>query len=256
MSVEDKVEKNFSDKDLRGLYYVYVLSHNGVPFYVGKGKGDRWRHHFYDHCEESSRKSNPYKFYKINKILHSGDKISVSIEYTTTSEQDCLEEELRLIHLHGRKCDGGTLTNFKIENGESVSIRDVWSGERVNQYRSRMTDEHGWADPELVKQAKLLYHYRGLDSVQISEMGEFSTFHSGTIRQWILHGNGIFDYVCPHLNDKSGLINEKRTEALNLYLNSSFSKRQVAKILGLSQGFIQRSLSGIVREEQGAGGTS
>lgn len=94
------------------LYYVYAIidPRNNKPFYIGKGKKNR----YLDHSKETKENtSNIYKFNKIQKIL----KCNLTIEYlflhfNIIDENMAYNIEKYYINLFGRKIDGGILTNI------------------------------------------------------------------------------------------------------------------------------------------------
>jgi hypothetical protein len=96
------------------MYYVYELIDPRVnlPFYVGKGKGNR----VYFHLSEQSRaKSDNFKkFDKIKKIRKEGYEPEVKIVEYFEEENDAYEYEEELIKKYGRKDidEGGILTNI------------------------------------------------------------------------------------------------------------------------------------------------
>lgn len=97
--------------------YVYVLSDQGTPFYVGVGIDDRMFHH-----EQFARGQrdlgyglkddyNPHKTRKIQKLIQEGRSIEYSYTEYDTKEQ-ALKSEKDLIKKYGRATDGGILTNI------------------------------------------------------------------------------------------------------------------------------------------------
>jgi hypothetical protein len=98
--------------------YVYVFRNplkKYEPFYVGKGKGSRWRKHLTE-----KRIRNPYKNNTIKKIQAADMEPVIELMWRGGDEKYALGLEVELIRMYGRKCDGGTLTNLT-RGGEGTS---------------------------------------------------------------------------------------------------------------------------------------
>lgn len=106
-------------------YYVYIyfdqrqgknefiyddLQFDHKPFYVGKGKGSRFREHLLESRMERDR--NSYKCRTIRKILKTGEEPIILKYKENLTDQEALMLEEELIGKIGRRCDGGPLTNF------------------------------------------------------------------------------------------------------------------------------------------------
>ena len=113
-----------------GTFYVYEL-YNPIKdevFYVGKGKNDRFSHHF------TKKSNNHHKVNTINKIISFGEKVLVKIAYRTNWEIDAFNKESELIFKYGRRDNKtGTLTNLT-SGGDGASgyiptpeVREKWS---------------------------------------------------------------------------------------------------------------------------------
>ena len=96
------------------MYYVYELidPRINLPFYVGKGKGNR----VYFHLSEQSRaKSDNFKkFDKIKKIRKEGYEPQIKIVEYFENENDAYDYEEELIKKYGKRDidEGGILTNI------------------------------------------------------------------------------------------------------------------------------------------------
>lgn len=96
------------------MYYVYELIDPRVnlPFYVGKGKGNR----VYFHLSEKSRakSENKRKYNKIQKIRKDGYEPEIKIVEYFENENDAYEYEEKLIKKYGRVKynENGILTNI------------------------------------------------------------------------------------------------------------------------------------------------
>lgn len=98
------------------IYYVYFLldpTNFYLPFYVGKGKDDRWKDHLFETIETTQNKR---KFFKIEKIRRSGYEPKVMFFAVDLSEAEAYNIEDEQIQRFGRKGfeTDGILTNLCI----------------------------------------------------------------------------------------------------------------------------------------------
>lgn len=87
------------------------------PFYVGKGKGNRFTKH--ERLAVSGSTRNVHKVNKIRRILKSGERLIIRMLRRNMSEAEAFETEIRLIRLIGRG-KLGPLVN-KTSGGEGIS---------------------------------------------------------------------------------------------------------------------------------------
>jgi len=103
-------------------YYVYHLidPRNSLPFYVGKGIGNR----MYSHVEFVKNNKIPHNnillFNKIKKVLNGGLNVIYDKVVEGISEESALKLEMSEISKYGRKMDGGILCNLTL-GGEGIS---------------------------------------------------------------------------------------------------------------------------------------
>ena len=84
------------------MFYVYVYYHpeTNIPFYVGKGKGNRMFHHLKESIESSTNKR---KTAFIQKLIKKGKYPVVKIYKDGLTEEEAYNLESRLIIQYGRK---------------------------------------------------------------------------------------------------------------------------------------------------------
>lgn len=104
---------NFKPSFIRKKYYVYAISltEYGTPIYIGKGSGNRVKHH--------ARKNSKTA---IGRILNKQDNYWISIISDSNDEDVVFEMEKYFIGRYGKKVDGGVLVNFEDGGRQSGSI--------------------------------------------------------------------------------------------------------------------------------------
>ena len=126
-------------------YYVYSLIDptTSLPFYIGKGCGDRAYMHKRNACNKNYRGYNNPHCIKIRDLVNSGSDVKVIKLLTTTNETEALNEERRLIDVLGRVNNGtGILLNLSAggSNGGSNNSRSVKQytvqGTLISEYES------------------------------------------------------------------------------------------------------------------------
>jgi hypothetical protein len=145
------------------MYYVYELIDPRVnlPFYVGKGKGNR----VYFHLSEQSRaKSDNFKkFDKIKKIRKEGYEPEVKIVKYFEDENDAYEYEEELIRTYGRRDidESGILTNI-CESSRPPKLKgrtyqeiygDKWE-EQIEKRRKAQIDAGGYGPRKHTQETK------------------------------------------------------------------------------------------------------
>lgn len=91
-------------------YYIYAFfRENCEPFYVGKGRGYRWRTHFRD---AKNKKLSYHHLNIIRDMLNRGIDVPVVKLHQGLTNKQAVEYEIALIAAIGRRRDGGLLANL------------------------------------------------------------------------------------------------------------------------------------------------
>lgn len=98
------------------VFFVYELFVEGenLPFYVGKGKGDRPN----DHTHPSMLTHKSHKTNKIKKAIREGKKIIHRLAFSNLTEGEAYTHEIELINLYGREDIGTGFLLNQTDGGE------------------------------------------------------------------------------------------------------------------------------------------
>lgn len=111
-------------------FYVYIWSYpDGRPFYVGKGRGTRYRE-----C------GNYHSRRVAAKIRHGGGEPIVAF-LPMPDESSALVSEAGLIKAYGRRDLGTGLLCNRSDGGEGPTKPSYWSPERRAEWSQRMTSQ-------------------------------------------------------------------------------------------------------------------
>lgn len=138
------------DSQVIGKFYVYELWNplTNLPFYVGKGKDNRFIHHF----KTQYKRTNFHKINTIHKIISADSQVIVKIVYRTDVENLAFDKEIELIDKYGRVdkktgiltnlTDGGEGTGGYIPTTEFRKIRStLYKGDGNPMYGKNHTDD-------------------------------------------------------------------------------------------------------------------
>lgn len=131
-------------QEIEIMYYVYQLvdPRTNLPFYIGKGKGNRAKYHLY----ETARVENKYKDNKIRAIRSAGHEPRIDIVAENIPDESLAYDiEKELIIQWGRKGyePGGILTNVCEDNRppshKGKTYEEIY-GARAEEQRKKRAD--------------------------------------------------------------------------------------------------------------------
>lgn len=167
-----------------GLFYLYEMinPNKGLPFYVGKGKLNRYTNHF-----NFNSSKNHYKINTIKNILSKNEKVIIKIIFRSDDELLVLKKENELVLKYGRLNNGtGILTNLT-DGGEGLSgfipsdeLRKRWSESRKGQDNGMYNKKHTQTSKEKISNTKKEKYKSGeiLPTVHTKEWKEYLKFNN------------------------------------------------------------------------------
>jgi len=201
-------------------FYVYLLCYpiTELPFYVGKGKGNRaWKHSKF----VKSNGCNSFKYNVIRKINEQGLEPIIKIIDSNLSEQIAFELEMFMIDMLGRRNNNtGMLTNMT-DGGEGVSgykhseeskqrISEANKGKIISEEsKQRMRKPRSEAGRLAIRQAKQNSTYVVSDETRKNmsiarkgkpsgRKGKVNSAESNLKRSLTLKGRAVEMVECPH----------------------------------------------------------
>jgi hypothetical protein len=173
------------------IYYVYVyldtrkpgnfiygnLKFNFEPFYVGKGKGNRIKHHIWCKKDKNSHKNN-----KIKKIISSGLFPETLKIYENLNENDAFIKEIETIKIIGRynkDTNSGSLVNLTdggeghsgLIQSEETKIKRVESLKKSTFYQTIISTEFK-EKMSKISNENYKNHPDIIEKLRISKLGE------------------------------------------------------------------------------------
>ena len=135
------------------MFYVYLLvdPETNLPFYVGKGKGDRAKSHF----RPSSLKENTLKATKIKSIFSKNLEPEIMFICENLTEDQALKLEIAKIAEYGRKDLGTGILCNHTDGGEGPSNRIPWNKGKKFSDESRKKMSVSWHLSSLSKKAAI-----------------------------------------------------------------------------------------------------
>jgi hypothetical protein len=135
---------------MENIYYVYqyIDPITNLPFYIGKGKGDR----LYTHIKETSgRQTNGRKYKYIQQLKNHGLEPIIEKIAENLDAQSAYNLEKKLIVLYGRKGidPNGILTNICIDNRPPVT-----SGPKHHNYGRPVITMHTIETKKKISESK------------------------------------------------------------------------------------------------------
>lgn len=199
------------------MFYVYVYYHpeTKVPFYVGKGTGDRFKKHLFETKENTE---NYKKWAYIQGLRNKGLEPIIEKVFETTNEDLAYDEETALILKYGRRDIDidGILTN-------------ICADSRPPKRTTPLTEEHKKKISEAHKghtayNPNYKHSEETKQKMSVAKKGKFNsnsrlgTTHSEETKQKIKESN------------KASVTEEKRQQISKLHKGRVFTEEHKAKL--------------------------
>jgi hypothetical protein len=173
-------------------YYVYGLfDENNIIFYIGKGTGNRYKHHRKNYKAENI--TSWFLYCKLKSIFDKGFDFEERILIDGLTEQESLEKELELINLYGKRCEGkGTLCNVLDGGTQPLSVEELkrLHGEEFYQEMRRKQMETMKETMYNKNKEKIEYTQKRLnENVLMKDIAKELNVDRGTIKRWIVNYN-------------------------------------------------------------------
>lgn len=130
-------------------FYVYHLidPRTNLPFYIGKGIGDRMYHHVNSVINKKIPNKNKFLFNKIKKLLTLGYSVIYEKVYDNLTEQLAFQKESEEIRKYEIKRVGGILCNLSY-GGEGMKGYK-FTPNQLKKHQKRMKEVHSTNDSKL-----------------------------------------------------------------------------------------------------------
>jgi len=155
------------------MYYIYAYidPRTNLPFYIGKGKGDRMFAHL---RTAQAKRDNPDKAKVINDLLEAGlTPIIQEIESNILNEVEAYQKEEKQILLYGRYgIDlGGILTNKSLHSRPPIPIWDDAKKKKHSEFNaSYWTEDRKLAHRPIAKENAIKGGMASMGTVPVVDM--------------------------------------------------------------------------------------
>lgn len=182
------------------IFYVYkLITSDNEVIYVGKGSGNRMYKHTQIAMGNSiNRKTNLKLYNKIKKVINEGGFVIPEIVFSSASECDCLNEEIKLIKNIGLE----NLCNLTI-GGEGTSGYTLSEETRMKMSKAK---KEQWKDGRTISSK---HREKLLENPQLFKKG-----HDGYWKDKSLSEKTKTKMSQKKIGKKSGPITEKRRLAI------------------------------------------